>query len=238
MRKVNDTQIDELYTFTRKHFVEWYDLQTELVDHMALAIEKQWEEHPEYSFEKARDIEFKKFGVFGFMGVVEERQKALGKHYNKIIWSHLKEFFTVPKILLTLSLTAFVFFLLKEGWVDRLAFMVGMVIFCIVLFVDLFMQSRKYKKQFKAGKPKWMFEDMLMRFGSGTGFSFFPVHIFQFVNLFDSNAKDFSESSVYFLIFFSSLIVVIGLLYYVMRFEIPAKAREYLIQTYPEYELA
>ena len=27
--KVNQTQIEDLYAFTRKHFVEWYDLQTD-----------------------------------------------------------------------------------------------------------------------------------------------------------------------------------------------------------------
>ena len=39
--KVNQKQIDELYLFTRQHFVEYYDLQTELVDHLANAIETQ-----------------------------------------------------------------------------------------------------------------------------------------------------------------------------------------------------
>ena len=44
MQKVNSNQIDRLYRFTREHFVEYYDVQTELVDHLASAIEKQWRE--------------------------------------------------------------------------------------------------------------------------------------------------------------------------------------------------
>ncbi|MDC1464178.1 hypothetical protein N8387_00675 [Polaribacter sp.] len=34
--KLTETHIQELYKFTRKHFVEHYDVQTELVDHLAL----------------------------------------------------------------------------------------------------------------------------------------------------------------------------------------------------------
>ena len=44
--KLTTEQIDQLYRFTRQHYVEWYDLQTELVDHLANAIEEQWQENP------------------------------------------------------------------------------------------------------------------------------------------------------------------------------------------------
>lgn len=79
--KVNKSQIDELYAFTRKHFVEHYDLQTELVDHLAMAIEKQWEENEHLSFDKALQIEFKKFGVFGIYG---SRRRATKSTIQKI----------------------------------------------------------------------------------------------------------------------------------------------------------
>tara|TARA_B100000949_G_scaffold96651_2_gene86211 strand:+ start:3582 stop:3746 length:165 start_codon:yes stop_codon:yes gene_type:complete len=53
MQKVNSNQIDRLYRFTREHFVEYYDVQTELVDHLASVIEKQWREDPAIGFENA-----------------------------------------------------------------------------------------------------------------------------------------------------------------------------------------
>ncbi len=68
--KLSKEQIQKLYTFTHQHYVEYYDLQTELVDHLANAIEEQWQENPKLSFDEALQIEFKKFGVFGFMDVV------------------------------------------------------------------------------------------------------------------------------------------------------------------------
>ncbi len=77
--KLKENQIQDLYAFTRKHFVEHYDLQTELVDHLANDIETIWKEHPCLSFREARGKSFKKFGIFGFMDVVEARGKCLKK---------------------------------------------------------------------------------------------------------------------------------------------------------------
>lgn len=42
MKTVTPEQIERLYEFTRGHYVEHCDLQSELVDHLANAIEKRW----------------------------------------------------------------------------------------------------------------------------------------------------------------------------------------------------
>jgi hypothetical protein len=47
---------------------------------------------PKLSFNEALNKEFKKFGVFGFMDVVEKRQTVLSKKYNSIVWQHFKDF--------------------------------------------------------------------------------------------------------------------------------------------------
>ncbi|WP_320240732.1 hypothetical protein [Tenacibaculum sp. 1B UA] len=38
--KLTDQHIEQLYKFTRQHYVEHYDVQTELVDHLANDIEQ------------------------------------------------------------------------------------------------------------------------------------------------------------------------------------------------------
>ena len=53
MRKITKAEINQLFDFTQKHYVEFYDVQVELVDHLANAIEAQWSENPEISFEEA-----------------------------------------------------------------------------------------------------------------------------------------------------------------------------------------
>src|SRR6476620_1544858 len=97
--KLTSEQIDRLYQFTIKHYVEYYDLQTELVDHLANAIEEQWQENQKISFEDALQVEFKKFGIFGFTGIVEKRQAALNKKYRGIVWQQMSDFFRLPKII-------------------------------------------------------------------------------------------------------------------------------------------
>ena len=80
---------------------------------MANAIEAQWEQNSKRSFEEALQIEFKKFGVFGFMEVVEKRQAALQKKYHKLVWNELKNFFRWPKIIGTFAAVGIIFYALK-----------------------------------------------------------------------------------------------------------------------------
>ncbi len=88
--QLTNQNIEQLYKFTRQHYVEHYDVQTELVDHLANDIEQIWVEKPTLTFEQARDISFKKFGIFGFMNVLEEKQKQMSKKYFKIILGFVK----------------------------------------------------------------------------------------------------------------------------------------------------
>ncbi len=72
--KTTQSQISDLYAFTKRHYVEYYDLQTELVDHLANDIEAIREETPSLSFEEARDMSFKKFGICGFADTLRRRR--------------------------------------------------------------------------------------------------------------------------------------------------------------------
>lgn len=63
--KLSKLQIEQLFNFTRQHYVEYYDLQTELVDHLANAIETECEQNPKLTFDEVLHKEFKKFGVLG-----------------------------------------------------------------------------------------------------------------------------------------------------------------------------
>ncbi len=58
MRKITEQEINQIFYFTKKHYVEFYDVQVELVDHLANAIEDQWKENSNISFEDALQIEF------------------------------------------------------------------------------------------------------------------------------------------------------------------------------------
>lgn len=107
-------QIQNLYTFTKNHNVEWHDLQTELVDHLASDIENIWQKEPSLTFEQARYKATIKFGIKGFAKFVNERERVLTKKYNKMNLKYLFEHFKLPKLLLTTTLIAIVFLILAK----------------------------------------------------------------------------------------------------------------------------
>ena len=229
--KLTPQQIDRLYQFTRQHYVEWYDLQTELVDHLANAIEQQCEENPKISFEEALHMEFKKFGIFGFMEVVEQRQVSLNKRYNKIVWQHFKAFFTIPKIITTFSAVGIFFYMLlslsKQAGILINSFLIVAILF--FWFATIFKRI-KYKKIAKVSGKKWIFKEVIFGYSQFAGLSYIPIQILLHVD-FDSQIGTIKA------LFFSILIVSMYLIDYIVLFEIPSKAEDYLKETYPEYVL-
>ncbi|MFD2892264.1 hypothetical protein ACFS5J_09595 [Flavobacterium chuncheonense] len=228
--KLTTAQIDRLYEFTRQHYVEWYDLQTELVDHLANAIEAQWQENPKLDFEAALNNEFKKFGVFGFMDVVEKRQVALNKRYNKIVWKHFKAFFTIPKVVATVSTIGVLFVTFRNLGKGANLLVYILLLAAILLFWILITFKRvRYNKAAKTSGKKWLFKEIIFGYGNFAGLSYLPI---QLIVHFDIK----SEMGIFKALFFSILIVSMCLLDYIVLYEIPKKAEEYLKETYPEYD--
>lgn len=225
-RKITAEQIDRLYAFTRKHFVEHYDLQTELVDHLANAIEAKWQQQPELDFEAALQQEFKKFGIFGFMDVVEQRQGALTKKYYKLIWGYFRQFFKLPKIMLTLT---------GIGITYRLLLFAPVLYQCILLLVFIFsiikmiLKYRQYKTKVKQTGKKWLMEDLIFRCG-GSG-----LYLYLSAQLIHFNPAETHSALVYLIA--SAILVLLIIVDYIVLFVIPARAEEHLKATYPEYGL-
>jgi hypothetical protein len=227
--KLTPSQIDQLYTFTQQHYVEYFDLQTELVDHLANSIEEQWAENPKRSFEEALQIEFKKFGVFGFMDVVEQRKIAMNKKYSKLVWLHFKNFFKLPQIIGTLLSIFLVFQMLKSITISHEVVAILAYMILISFWVGLIRMNRKRKKTVKEEGKKWLLKDIIYGYSSMAGMSYLPFQIFLQFEIHHSNL-----TTLFFMSFFIVSMVIIE---YILFFVIPSKASEYLKQTYPEYDL-
>ena len=228
--KLTPQQIEQLYQFTRQHYVEWYDLQTELVDHLANSIETQWQENPKISFDDALQVEFKKFGVFGFMTVVEERQVVLGKKYNQLVWSHFKAFFTIPKIIGTATIFAILVQLMLKFEHAYLIVSSLFVLFTFLFWIGIVKMSRKNKKETKLSGKKWLYKDIIFGLGSFTGFIPLPLQ-------FGLQIEDTAQFGMISAIIISATVVCFFLLGYIILKIIPSKAEDYLKETYPEYVL-
>ena len=228
--KLTPEQIQELYKFTRQHYVEHYDMQTELVDHLANDIEQIWQEKPSLSFEEARTISFKKFGVFGFMDVYGARQGALQKKYMKILWQHAKDWFRLPKIIATI--TFFYFFytgLIQYGDVFALSVLGVVVVFGLIKHILLL---RKVKKRQKLSGEKWLLEDIIFR-GLFIGGGMLGVNLFNIINITSPDVYN-----VYWAMFYAAIFTIMVVYVYISVVVLPKKAEELLIETYPEYKIA
>lgn len=226
--KLTTQQIDQLYTFTRKHYVEWYDLQSELVDHLANAIENEWQENPNLTFDEALNKEFDKFGVFGFMNVVEEKQKFLGKKYRKLIWKYYKDYFRLPKVILTIALICGVYIFVSFFESPETVFMAAFISMLIVSFVLFLKTKKELKQKDKQTGKKWLFEDYEK--GSAT-IPLTTLMLNSFIFLFNKIELWQMEYSI----IASSILVFIALYLFIQLKIIPKKISEELTKTYAEY---
>ncbi|MDW5289020.1 hypothetical protein [Formosa sp. PL04] len=227
--KVSESQIQELFLFTRQHFVEYFDVQTELVDHLANDIEFQREDTPDRTFEDALTIAFKKFGIFGFQDVVEARIKALNKHYWSSVWTIFKQFFTLPKIISTAALFCVTYLIFKYTPFFNYTLAAIFSGLIVVFFVKVFRLNKAVKQQRKKTGRKWMYEDVFMQLGGLLGalgvFVQFLFRILDIQNSFEG----------YKLIILSATIVGVGILIYITLFVVPKKITLYLKQQYKAY---
>ncbi|CAM1345449.1 hypothetical protein [Tenacibaculum amylolyticum] len=228
--KLTQQHINQLYQFTRQHYVEHFDVQTELVDHLANDIEQIWEQNPSISFEQARDISFKKFGVFGFMDVVEKKQKQMNKKYLKIIFGFVKEWFSIPKIILTLSL-CYTFYLLLSLPFANYIFTSFYFTLIIIEFIMIFKKRKQLKNKFKKTQKKWMLEEIIQAQGLGN-IALLSFYIFHFLT--PDSYTDLSLFANIIIAFSSTLLVIVG---YITLIVIPKKSEEILETHYPEYKL-
>ena len=228
--KLTEQHIDELYHFTRKQYVEWYDLQTELVDHLANDIEAIWQESPNLSFFEARNRAFKKFGVFGFMEIVEKRQKAMNKRYFKLLFGYLKVWFRLPQLIITVlaSLSLYKILLLDNAGI---VISVLAITYAAWSLVSAIHYKRKLNRQKKQKQKRWLLEQIIY-VNAFSGFLIFSQGLVQVFNFIDINKL----SNIGALMF--TIGIILSFLYlYCTTIVIPKNADKHLKETYPDFVL-
>jgi len=237
MHKLTENNIQELYKFTQQHYVEWYDVQTELVDHLANGIEAQYQENPCINFEEALNKEFKKFGVLGFSEVVEEKTKALNRHYRRLVWQSFIRYFKLPKLLLTLVVVLVVWQVLNfSSLIITMFIPLGfLAVFQFLLFRYLIIKSRKNKKIQKQTGKKLLVNRTLLGLGDllqiANVLLFYPLCFANVIN----NDWSFLENPLNKLIL-AFLIVALGIVLYISIKIVPNKLLNIVIKQNPHYK--
>jgi hypothetical protein len=195
---LNETQIQALFTFTEKKFVKYYDLQVELVDHLANKIEELMSEDKSLTFERALGNVYEKFGIFGFAKIVSEKQNELTKSYNKNLWKEIKNQFNWPNAIR--SITAFII-ISKAIFYFNLETVV--TTFSIFYFIDIFYFRFKKHMQSKKKKLLLMTQDFL-----AFNVASFIYSQFMFMRVFDIYTKTTTYTNGHKIAF--SILIFIG----------------------------
>ena len=231
-RKLSTEQVDSLFAFCRKHYVNQYDLQIELVDHLAAAIEDQFNNDQRISFEAAHDNSFKGFGIFGFAKVMEQKQKALERKYRNLLFKYTIEYYRLPKLILTLACTLILFTAIRlvhnPFWIitPYFGFVAGLIIFYIY-----WLYPRQYQIKTKEGMS-FMLLDYLK------GKQLLAAIMLQI----PMQSAGLSQSMDYHLLghtwpalIISFLLVLLTIFLYISLFILPIKVREHFIEQFPQF---
>lgn len=96
---LTDKHIDYLYLVCEEHGVRYYDLQTEIVDHLAAVIESELEKDPSKNFFKAVDETVASFGKNCLTKIADAEKIAISKAFYIKYNGLLKKYFSLPYIL-------------------------------------------------------------------------------------------------------------------------------------------
>ena len=144
--KLTEEQITYIENYIKSFDIKYYEVYMEILDHMILSVEAILEENKEIVFEDAvLRAKMEGFGKKGFRGMMDEKlrlaQNQARKQNNKMI----KEYFTFPKIVMTLSV--FVGYFVFLGFFDDpKKININCIVFIGLLAILQFVYFWKFRK--------------------------------------------------------------------------------------------
>lgn len=251
-RKLTEEEISLLFEFCEFHNVRYYDVQVELVDHLASAIEDLWKTNPGMPFEEAVFTVGEKFGVdpyfqidsesllpppsgwkktesSGFATIVAAKEKELRRKYERLQWEYIREFFRLPKIILTLAVTFALFLVFRASSHDANVCLVLLGLYLLGLAgYLLFWYPRKFKLDLVPGKSFLLYNHFRLTSNNIIIIGIFPVSLSNIL-LGGANSSLFRltlGNIPYCELLFAFLITFFGIITVVVSMYIPRRIKE------------
>lgn len=226
-------QIDRLFDFCQKHHVRHYDVQLELVDHLANAIEEKMSADKNLSFEKALTNVHAGFGVLGFAGVVNARARVMGRQYVKLEKKVFLSYFTLPKIAMTACL--FLLLMLPRRFFtgDELSYF-ALALSASLLIFEIYI-TRKGRKLIKKQRRTLLLTEIPYYeswLSAVYMIQFFCIHTYDIYN----SANSILVTAVYFIMILINLLFFVSILAFM---EVISHTQQLARKQYPEiFEVA
>lgn len=162
------------------------------------------------------------------MEVVEKRQVALNKKYNKLVVNELKTFFSIPKIIGTFSAIGIVFYLMKSFQEGILIMQTIFLFLVLIYFIGMTVLWRTNKRRNQNSAKKWLFKEIIFGYSASAGLINLPLQ-------FSIHLRVESYPDCV-LALYALFMILFVLTEYIVLVLIPSKAEKHLKETYPEYE--
>ena len=162
--KLNTTQIKHISRLIEMKGVNYYDVNMELTDHMACEVETLIEEAGLEYMQAVKQV-FLRYDRFHFMRIEDKKVKELRKKGRRAILKGLIDYFSIPKIILTIGIFLFTTFILNTIGFSILFYSIFLLMLIITIKLVI------YKKKHIKSKPFLQ----LQMFGGG--FTIFLIQI-------------------------------------------------------------
>ena len=147
--KLTEEQITYIENYIKSFDIKYYEVYMEILDHMILSVEAILEENKEITFEDAvLKAKVDGFGKKGFRGMMDEKLKLAQNQARKQNNKMIKEYFTFPKIMMTIAVFVgfFLFLMLFDDPRKSYVFSSATVIFIGLFQYFYFNKFLKIKK--------------------------------------------------------------------------------------------
>jgi hypothetical protein len=153
--KLSVDQITQIKSWISKRGFTHTDVQYEIIDHVASAIEEKMENKPELSLEEAFSEVHKSFGVFGFQTFEESIANRLNKELLQSYWSAFKEILFSSKIIIPILIFIIINLIAQQFPQNFDQFILSSLgIFCVFTLIYIFTlgRIRKHLKSYLSFK--------------------------------------------------------------------------------------
>lgn len=228
--QLTQKQTDELFKVCKNNAVYHYDVQMEMVDHLASSIEEIWETEPKIDFKTAQKQAILKFGKGSFTRIHREKEKELRKKYNRMLWKYVFEFYRFPKIIMTFVFTAALFLLFQSVEQTRWIMITYFLLLLVAVIIYHFVISPKFKVKTDVWRNFLLLDHMKQIVQTYFFLFMLPNFCYQTFNMVGAN----TIQNKWILLVISFLMVFFNVILYAHFFYIPQRIREHFIETYPQ----
>ena len=169
--KLTEEQITYIENYIKSFDIKYYEVYMEILDHMILSVEAILEENKEITFEDAvLKAKVDGFGKKGFRGMMDEKLKLAQNQARKQNNKMIKEYFTFPKIMMTIAVFVgfFLFLMLFDDPSKSYVFSSA-----TVFFIGLFQYF--YFNKFLKIKKLYILKAQMINVGFSLFFSVFQL---------------------------------------------------------------